>query len=54
MGNICELLINVVNIAVPKLLIGTNQKVSGRLSRSKIGIRRHMTIGGEAGPNPVL
>jgi len=33
MGNICELLINTVSIAVPKLLIGTNQKVCGRLFR---------------------
>jgi len=27
MGNICELLINVVRITVPKLLIGMNQTV---------------------------
>jgi hypothetical protein len=29
MGNICELLINVVTINKPKMLIGLNQKVSG-------------------------
>jgi len=54
MGNVSELLINAVSIAVPKLLLGTNQKVCGRLSRWNLGIRRHQTTGEEAGPNPVV
>ena len=54
MGNVSELLINVVSIAVPKLLSGTNQKVRGRLSRWFLGARRHWTTGEEADPNPVL
>ncbi|MCY1299324.1 hypothetical protein D9M68_578510 [compost metagenome] len=54
MGNICELLINIVSIAVPKLLTGTYQKVCGRISRWELGIRRHETTGEKAGPNPVL
>jgi len=40
MGNVSELLINVVNKAVPKLLIGTNQTVRDRMLRSKVGVRR--------------
>jgi hypothetical protein len=31
--NVSELLINLVNIAMPKLLSGINQKVRGRLLR---------------------
>ncbi|AUT51876.1 hypothetical protein C2L66_08435 [Paraburkholderia caribensis] len=31
--NVSELLLNLVNNAVPKLLIGTNQKVCGRSIR---------------------
>ncbi|MGX0134760.1 hypothetical protein ACUXG4_003001 [Cupriavidus metallidurans] len=54
MGNVSELLINAVNMTVPKLLRGTNQKVRGRLFRWKLGIRRCKTTGEEAGPNPVL
>jgi hypothetical protein len=54
MGNVSELLLNFVKIEVPKLLSGINQKVCGRLFRSKLGIRRHQTTGEEAGPNPVV
>jgi len=53
-ATLSELLINAVNMTVPKLLTGTNQKVCGRIFRWKLGIRRHQTTGGEAGPNPVL
>jgi len=54
MGNVSELLVNAVNMTVPKLLIGINQKVRGRIFRWKLGIRRHQTTGEEAGPNPVV
>jgi len=54
MGNTCELLINVVSIAVPKLMTGTNQKVRGRILRLKLGVHRLQTTGEEAGPNPVV
>jgi len=37
MGNVSELLINVVSIAVPKLLIGTNQ--NGIWSVAPLNIR---------------
>jgi hypothetical protein len=42
MGNVRELLINTVSIDVPKLLLGTNQKVRGRLFRWKFGTRRQI------------
>lgn len=45
MGNASELLINVVMIRLPKLLLGNNQKVRGRLSLSIMGIRRLSTTG---------
>lgn len=54
MGNVSEPLINLVSIVVPKLLIGINQTVYGRLSHSILGIRRHQTIGEEVDPNPVV
>jgi hypothetical protein len=40
MVNVSELLINLVSIAVPKLLTGTNQKVCGWIARSNLGLRR--------------
>lgn len=40
MDNIRELLLNTVNIAKPKLLIGLNQKVRDRLPPSELGVRR--------------
>jgi hypothetical protein len=40
MDNIRELLINTVSITKPKLLLGLNQKVRGRLSPWRLGIRR--------------
>lgn len=45
MGNVSELLINVVMIKLPKLLLGNNQKVRGRISPSIMGIRRLGTTG---------
>ena len=54
MGNVYELLVNVVSIEMPKLLIGINQKVCGWLFRWYAGTRRHTTAGGKAGPNPVV
>lgn len=52
--NICELLINLVTIEKPKLLLGFNQKVHGRLIRLTIGSRRQGTIGGKAEPKSVV
>jgi hypothetical protein len=54
MVNVSELLINPVRIEVPKLLLGINQKVCGRLTRSKLGLRRHQTAGGEVEPKSVV
>lgn len=55
MGNICELLINTVNIAKPKLLTGLNQKVRDRISPSELGIRRlPRSPVKKVGPNPVV
>ncbi|CAH2810466.1 MAG: hypothetical protein CBARDCOR_6817 [uncultured Caballeronia sp.] len=48
--NVSELLINPVRIEVLKLLLGINQKVCGRLTRSKLGLRRLQTAGGEVEP----
>jgi len=39
MTNVCELLINTVNRKEPKLLIGFNQKVRGRLRLLHLGVR---------------
>lgn len=54
MGNISELLINFVIIEMPKLLLGINQKVCGRLFHLTFEIRRHQTIGEKTDPNPVV
>jgi len=54
MVNVSELLINPVRIEVPKLLLGINQKVCGRLTRSKLGLRRHRTAGEEVEPKSVV
>ncbi|RMM45623.1 hypothetical protein SAMN04490183_5175 [Pseudomonas corrugata] len=54
MGNICELLINIVRIDVPKLLTGINQKVRGQLFLWDVGIRRYNASGEKAGSNPVV
>jgi hypothetical protein len=45
MVNVSELLINPVSRKMPKLLIGINQKVCGRIARCKFGLRRHWTVG---------
>lgn len=54
MVNVSELLINLVSSEVPKLLLGMNQKVCGRITRSKLGLRRRWTAGGEAEPKSVV
>ncbi|CAH2788461.1 MAG: hypothetical protein CBARDMAM_2467 [uncultured Caballeronia sp.] len=54
MVNVSELLINPVRIEVLKLLLGINQKVCGRLTRSKLGLRRLQTAGGEVEPKSVV
>jgi hypothetical protein len=43
--NASELLINLVRIVVPKLLLGIDQKVCGRLSRSNLETRRRWAVG---------
>ncbi len=53
MVNTCESPINPVTIAEPKLL-GSNQKVYGRMIRCFVGSRRRTAIGEEAGPKPVV
>ena len=58
MVNVSELLINPVSRKMPKLLIGINQKVCGRITLSLVGLRRQSTAGEEAEPaddeNPAL
>lgn len=54
MVNICELLINIVIPDKLKMLTGLNQKVSGLLSPSILGIHGHKATGGEAEPNPFI
>ncbi len=39
---------------MPKLLIGMNQKVWGRIFLWDVGIRRCNAPGGKADPNPVV
>lgn len=40
MGNVSELLVNIVTNEMPKLMTGINQKVRGRLLRWNVGVRR--------------
>ena len=51
MANICELLINVVNVNRLKLLISLNQKVRSRITLSIVGLHGQKTAGGEVEPN---
>lgn len=54
MVNVCELLINLVNRNVPKLLTGINQTVCDRMALSYAGLRRQWIAGEEAEPKSVL
>ena len=46
MHNTSELLLNLVKREEPKLLIGSNQKVGGRLCSSFLNARRQSATGG--------
>jgi hypothetical protein len=52
MANICEPLLNVVNIDKPKMLKGLNQKVNDLLCKSKVCTHGKTIIGGKVEPNP--
>lgn len=54
MGNVSELLINAVMINMPKLLLGMDQKVWGRLFLWDVGIRRCRAPGEKADPKPIV
>ena len=53
MGNICELLINVVMGNKPKMLIGLDQKVRGKVRVLNIhSTQSNNSPGGKPDPNP--